>query len=245
VVLGQGVVLRCSGNRRDKPVARGKQRHRLLLHRYCGGQPRTVNYHDLGRDRTEIFEDGQYSTELFAREAAQFVRDNRANPFFLYVPFNGVHYPMHAPKKYAGRFPELEPERRMYGAMLSAVDDGVGLVMRTLREHRLTENALVFFSADNGATRESRAGLHQKPATAANNWPFRGNKFSAFDGGMHVPMVMSFLLCVRTTARRRLHRHGKARLEGAWARDRGRERRSCNGHGRLWHPRRRQAGCGG
>jgi arylsulfatase A-like enzyme len=161
-------------------------------HRYYWGEPRTVNYHDLWRDRTEVFEDGQYSTELFAREAAQFVRDNRANPFLLYVPFNGVLYPMHAPKKYVDRFPDLEPERRMYAAMLSAVDDGVGLVMRTLREHHLTENTLVFFSADNGATREPRAGLNQKPATAGNNLPFRGNKFSSFDGGMHVPMVMSW-----------------------------------------------------
>ena len=75
--------------------------------------------------------------------------------------------------------------------MLSAVDDGVGLVMRTLREHHLIENTLVFFTGDNGATREPRAGLNQQPATAGNNAPFRGNKFSAFDGGMHVPMVMS------------------------------------------------------
>jgi arylsulfatase A-like enzyme len=161
-------------------------------HRYYWGEPRSVNYHDLWRDRTETFEDGQYATDLFAREAAQFVRDNRSNPFFLYVPFNGVHYPMHAPKKYVDRFPDLEPERRMYAAMASAVDDGVGLVMRALREHHLTENTLVFFTADNGATREPRAGLHQKPATAGSNRPFRGNKFSAFDGGMHVPMVMSW-----------------------------------------------------
>jgi arylsulfatase A-like enzyme len=161
-------------------------------HRYYWGEPRSVNYHDFWRDRTEAFEDGQYATELFAREAAQFVRDNSANPFFLYVPFNGVHYPMHAPKKYLDRFPNLKPERRMYAAMASAVDDGVGLVMRTLREHRLTENTLVFFTADNGATRESRAGLNQKPATAGSNLPFRGNKFSAFDGGMHVPMIMSW-----------------------------------------------------
>jgi len=164
-------------------------------HRYYWGErsnPPVVNYHDLWRDRTEIFEDGAYSTEIFAREAAQFVRDNRANPFFMYVPFNGVHYPMHAPRKYVDRFPDLEPERRMYAAMLSAVDDGVGLVMRTVRELRLAENTLVFFSGDNGATRENRAGLNQQPAKAGDNRPFRGNKFSAFDGGMHVPMAMSW-----------------------------------------------------
>jgi arylsulfatase A-like enzyme len=163
--------------------------------RYYWGErsnPSVVNYHDLWRDRTEIFEDGQYSTEIFAREAAQFVRDNRSNPFFIYVPFNGVHYPMHAPRRYVDRFPNLEPERRMYAAMLSAVDDGIGQVMRTVHELHLTENTLVFFSADNGATREPRAGLNQQPAKAGNNQPFRGNKFSAFDGGMHVPMIMSW-----------------------------------------------------
>src|SRR5438270_9753149 len=144
-------------------------------HRYYWGEPRTVNYHDLWRDRTEIFEDGQYATELFARQAVQFIRDNRSNPFFAYVPFNGVHYPMHAPKQYVERFPNLEPERRMYAAMLAAVDDGVGQVLRTLRELNLLDHTLVFFSADNGATREPRAGLDQKPATAGNNAPFRRN----------------------------------------------------------------------
>ena len=161
-------------------------------HRFYWGEPRTVNYHDLWRDRAEVFEDGQYSTELFAREAVQFVRDNHARPFFLYLPFNGVHYPMHAPRKYVERFADLPFERRMYAAMLSAVDDGVGQVMRALHDLHLADNTLVFFAADNGATREARAGLGGKPATAGNNLPFRGNKFSAFDGGMHVPMIMSW-----------------------------------------------------
>ncbi len=78
----------------------------------------------------------------------------------------------------------------MYAAMLSALDDGVGQVVRTLRELRLFDNTLLIFTGDNGATREARAGLGGKPATAGNNQPFRGNKFSVFDGGMHVPMVM-------------------------------------------------------
>jgi arylsulfatase A-like enzyme len=161
-------------------------------HRYYWGEPRTVNYHDLWRDRAEIFEDGQYSTDLFAREAVRFVRERRAGPFFLYMPFNAPHYPMHAPARHLERFARLEPERRTYAAMIAAMDDAVGQVIGTLRELQLLDNTLVFFSADNGATREPRAGLNQKPATAGNNAPFRGNKFSAFDGGMHVPMAMSW-----------------------------------------------------
>ena len=161
-------------------------------HRYYWGEPRVPNYHDLWRDRTEIFEDGQYTTELFAREAAQFVRDRRAGPFFAYLPFNAPHYPMHAPKKYMERFASLPPERRTYAAMIAAMDEAVGQVRRTLRELQLEDHTLVLFTADNGATREARAGLDGKPATAGNNAPFRGFKFSAFDGGMHVPMIMQW-----------------------------------------------------
>ena len=161
-------------------------------HRYYWSEPRTVNYHDLWRDRTEIFEDGTYFTELITREAKNFISENRAKPFFVYMPFNGVHYPMHAPRKYVERFGGLERERQMYAAMLSAVDDGVGEVMALVKRLGLADNTLVVFSADNGATREKRAGLNQQPATAGNNYPFRGNKFSAFDGGMHPPAVMSW-----------------------------------------------------
>ena len=161
-------------------------------HRYYWGEPRMVNYHDLWRDRSEIFADGQYATELFTREAKAFIRENRSRPFFAYIPYNGVHYPMHAPTRYVERFEQLEPERRMYAAMLAAVDDGVGEILATVRELGLSRDTFVFFSADNGATREARAGLNQQPARAGDNAPFRGNKFSCFDGGMHPPAVMSW-----------------------------------------------------
>jgi arylsulfatase A-like enzyme len=164
----------------------------FLSHRYYWGEPRIVNYHDLWRDRTEIFEDGQYTTEMFGREAAQFIRDQHSRPFYLHLTFNAPHYPMHAPSKYLDRFRDLEPERRTYAAMISALDDAVGQVLRAVREQRLLDDTLIFVTGDNGATREPRAGLNQKPATAGSNHPFRGNKFSAFDGGMHVPMIMTW-----------------------------------------------------
>ncbi len=158
-------------------------------HRYYWGEPRVVNYHDLWRNRTEIFEDGQYLTERLTQEAVGFIQANRSQPFFLYLAYNAVHYPMHAPRKYVERFPGLEPERRMYAAMLAAADDGVGEVLRTLDRGGIRDNTLVIFSADNGATTEARAGLSQQAATAGRNAPYRGFKFSLFDGGMHVPAV--------------------------------------------------------
>lgn len=80
----------------------------------------------------------------------------------------------------------------MYAAMLSAADDGVGQILRTLEKTGQRENTLIFFLGDNGATTEARAGFEQQPATAGRNGVFRGFKFSLFDGGMHVPAVMSW-----------------------------------------------------
>jgi arylsulfatase A-like enzyme len=161
-------------------------------HRVYWGEPKRVNFHDLWRNRQEIFDDGRYLTERIGEEAVAFVSRKRQNPFFLYNAFNAVHYPMHAPQKYLDRFPDLPWERRVYAAMLSAADDMIGNVVTALERSGQRENTLIFLMGDNGATTEKRAGLNQEPATAGRNTPFRGFKFSAFDGGMHVPGLVNW-----------------------------------------------------
>ncbi len=161
-------------------------------HRYYWGEPKRVNYHDLYRDRTEVFEDGRYLTERITEEARNFITASRGRPFLLYAAYNAPHYPMHAPAKYVQRFAGLEPERRMYAAMLAAVDDGVGEIVETLRKAGLRENTMIFFAGDNGATREARAGLNQQPARGGSNAPLRGFKASLFDGGIRVPAMLSW-----------------------------------------------------
>ncbi|HMJ60822.1 MAG TPA: sulfatase-like hydrolase/transferase [Bryobacteraceae bacterium] len=161
-------------------------------HRYYWGEPKRANFHDLWRNRQEIFEDGQYLTERIGEEAAAFIARQREQPFFLYTAFNAVHYPMHAPQKYLDRFPDLPPERRMYAAMLAAADDMVGGIVAALERTGQRERTVIFLLGDNGATTERRAGLNQEIATAGHNTPFRGYKFSAFDGGMHVPALVNW-----------------------------------------------------
>lgn len=161
-------------------------------HRYYWGEPRRVNFHDLWRDRDEVFEDGQYLTGRIADESVRFVESRKGQPFFLYAAFNAVHYPMHAPHEYVARFPNLPKERQMYVAMLSAADDGVGRIVSALERSGQRRNTIIFLLGDNGATTERRAGLNQQLATAGNNAPFRGFKFSCFDGGMHVPALVNW-----------------------------------------------------
>ncbi|MEO7650642.1 MAG: sulfatase-like hydrolase/transferase [Bryobacteraceae bacterium] len=161
-------------------------------HRYYWGEPRQVNYHDLWRNREEIFEDGQYITDRITAETCQFIARHKAQPFFAYVAYNAPHYPMHAPEKYLKRFPGLDPERRTYAAMIAAVDDGIGEIVKTLKQEGLTGNTMIVFIGDNGATTEKRAGMKQEYAQAGKNGAFRGFKFSLFDGGMHVPGLMNW-----------------------------------------------------
>jgi arylsulfatase A-like enzyme len=161
-------------------------------HRYYWGEPGKVNFHDLWRNNTEIFEDGQYLTDRIADEAGNFIQTSSAKPFFLYCAFNAVHYPMHAPSKYVARFPDLARERQMYAGMLAAADDGVGRIIGSLERTGQRNNTLILLLGDNGATTERRAGLNQQPATAGHNGEFRGFKFSTFDGGMHVPALVNW-----------------------------------------------------
>ena len=161
-------------------------------HRFYWGDPARVNYHDLWRNRTEVFKDGRYFTELVNEEAIKFIHACHSTPFFMYLPYSAVHYPMHAPSPYVERFPDLEPERQMYAAMLSVVDDGLGAIIETLETYGLRDNTCIFFASDNGATRERRAGLNQQPAKGGSNAPFRGAKFSLFEGGIRVPAIVSW-----------------------------------------------------
>ena len=161
-------------------------------HRYYWGEPRVANYHDLWRNRSEIFEDGRYLTERITAEAVDYIGRTRGNPFFGYITYNAPHYPMHAPDKYKSRFPGLPPERLTYAAMIAAVDDGIGRIRRALETAGAAENTLMFFIGDNGATVEKRAGLNGNFATAGSNGVFKGFKFSLFDGGMHVPGFVSW-----------------------------------------------------
>jgi arylsulfatase A-like enzyme len=161
-------------------------------HRFYWGEPKVPNYHDLWRNRTEIFEDGRYLTERITEEAVAFIGRNPGSPFLGYLAYNAPHYPMHAPEKYRARFPALAPERQTYAAMIAAVDDGIGQIRRALETAGVADNTLIFFLGDNGASTEKRAGLNGDFATAGDNGVYKGFKFSVFDGGTHVPGFVSW-----------------------------------------------------
>jgi arylsulfatase A-like enzyme len=149
--------------------------------------------HDLWEDNEEIWRNGEYFTELVADKAMEYLREMSATdkPFFLYVPFNAPHYPMHAPQEYMDRFAELPWDRQAMAAMISAVDDAIGKIMNEVERLGAAANTLSFFTSDNGPSRETRNWLdgNQDPYYGGASGGLKGHKFSLFEGGVRMPAI--------------------------------------------------------
>jgi len=151
--------------------------------------------HDLWHNETEVWENGEYMTEVITREAVSYIEAaSEQEPYFLYVAYNAPHYPMHAPKAYVDRFTDLPPDRRIMAAMIAAVDDGVGEIVAALKNKGVYEDTIIFFSSDNGPSTESRNWLDgtEDLYYGGSAGKFRGHKASLFDGGIREPAILSY-----------------------------------------------------
>jgi len=129
-------------------------------------------------------EETSYLTDAFAREAVAFIERHKQEPFFLYAPFNAPHTPLQATRKYTDRFAHIKDERRqVYAAMVSALDDAVGEILKKLRETGLEQNTLVVFASDNGCATYTEA---------CTNDPLRFGKLTHLEGGFRVPFAVQY-----------------------------------------------------
>lgn len=117
-------------------------------------------------------------TKRYTQKVVDFLKANKARPFFLYYANNFPHVPLHASTGFLGR-----SERGLYGDVVEELDWSVGEVFKTLKELNLDKNTLVVFASDNGPW------LREKEAGGSAGLLFEG-KGSSYEGGFRVPGIV-------------------------------------------------------
>ena len=117
-------------------------------------------------------------TKRYTEEAVKFIKANRDEPFFLYLPHTMPHIPLFASEKFKGT-----SKRGLYGDTIEEIDWSVGQILGTLKELGLDENTLVVYTSDNGPWKLNGG-------RGGSAVPLRGYKFSTYEGGMREPCIM-------------------------------------------------------
>ncbi len=131
-------------------------------------------------EKTQPVQKAGYMTDLIAERAESYVQAAGSAPFFLYVAFNGVHWPFQTPGRpedVRERATWFQGTRADYGKMLESVDGAVGRILGAVDKKGLKANTLVIFTNDNGGERLSR------------NIPFSHHKATLWEGGIRVPAL--------------------------------------------------------
>ncbi|MBN2511698.1 MAG: sulfatase-like hydrolase/transferase [Sedimentisphaerales bacterium] len=139
--------------------------------------------------KSALWDDQQIAGTL-AEKSTAFIEHNKDKPFFLYFSVHDIHVPRVPHPQFAGKT-DMGPR----GDAIVEFDWLVGQIVSTLDRLNLTENTLIILSSDNGPVLDdgykdqavARVGNH-KPAG-----PLRGGKYSIFDAGTRIPLIVHWL----------------------------------------------------
>jgi len=145
------------------------------------------NRHDLWCNGKEVYKDGKYFPQLMAEEACDFIETHQDQPFFIYYAMNTPHYPYQGEAKWLEHFADVPYPRNLYGAFIASQDERMGMLIDKLESLGLRDDTIIVFQSDNGYSTEERAHFG-----GGNSGPYRGAKFSMFEGGIRLPGIISW-----------------------------------------------------
>lgn len=145
------------------------------------------NRHDLWENGKEVWADGKYFPDAMAEKVDAYIEEHQKDPFFLYYAINMPHYPVQPDKKWRDYYKDIDMPRRDYAAFVSTIDERIGRVLKKLEKLGLRDNTIVVYQSDHGHSTEER-----NFGGGGNAGPFRGAKFSLFEGGIRVPSIISY-----------------------------------------------------
>lgn len=160
--------------------------------------PVPINGYDFFRNQSLSWADkGKYALDIFNQEITQVLsgyvaqfpsaQQQQAHPLYFYVAHQIVHIPLEAPTQYMQRCTAIQNQnRRVYCAMMAALDDSLALLVKQLQNLALWDNTLLVISSDNGGMVDY--GVF--PASAGCNYPFRAGKGTLFEGGVKAVAII-------------------------------------------------------
>ena len=129
---------------------------------------------------------GEYLTDRITREAEAFLDRHGDQPFFLYLSHYAVHTRIvgkpELVEKYRNKRPTGSQKNPEYAAMVEGLDQSVGAVVAKLEQVGVADRTVFVFFSDNG-------GL-SKDGRITSNLPLRGEKSTAWEGGVRVPLIV-------------------------------------------------------
>ncbi len=125
--------------------------------------------------------------DVFTNHALKFIEDSKDKPFFLYFATHDIHVPRVPNPRHVGK-----TAMGARGDAIVELDDSVGRIMAKLGELKLSENTLVIFTSDNGPVLDDgyKDFANEKIADHKAAGPWRAGKYSLFEGGTRMPMLV-------------------------------------------------------
>jgi arylsulfatase A len=145
------------------------------------------NRHDLWENNRRVRLPGHYFPDLAVEKAKAFIAGHKEQPFFMYFALNMPHYPYQGDPKWLQHYQNLPFPRRLYAAFVSTLDERVQQLVQYLQDNGLRERTILVYQSDNGHSVEERAHFG-----GGSSGPYRGAKFSLFEGGIRLPAIISW-----------------------------------------------------
>ena len=157
--------------------------------------PRDVKDEDF-----EYYIGREYSIDKMTEKARRFIKLNHNRPFFLYLPYTIPHASLQVPgeaiKEYIGLFPDrpyygesgyasVKYQLATYAAMITYLDNQVGIIMDLVKSLGLDENTIIMFSSDNGAANCCGVDVNFFKSVGS----LRGYKGGLYEGGIREPFI--------------------------------------------------------
>lgn len=114
----------------------------------------------------------------------------------MYISFSNPHFPVMTPDEFNEQYKDkcdhiMNRERQKYCLSVLYLDVAIGEILQKLKDTGLYHNTLIAMTGDNGPQLLDLCGTPGQHIAAGSAYPYRGGKYTLFQGGVQTPAFIS------------------------------------------------------